>query len=112
MNDTGNSSSSGNDMIMAILAYFGPLGLIPYLTDQSADIKWHAKQGLTLTAVWILLSLATGLLVSIPLLGWLWVLLMPFISLALLAVVIVAIIKAINGERWRIPVIADLADKW
>jgi len=42
----------------------------------------------------------------------LFALLAPFLSLAILAIVIVAIIKAINGNRWRIPVVADLADKW
>lgn len=97
-----------NDTIMLILAYLGPLGLIPYLTEQGEDVKWHAKQGLTLTGVWFLIYLCF----SIPVFGWIFILLAPFLSLAVLAIVIVAIIRATKGERWRIPLIADLADKW
>ncbi len=104
----GNGNSGGDENIMLVLAYLGPLGLIPYLTDQSDTIKWHAKQGLTLTGVWLLIVAC----LSIPIFGWIFVLLMPFLSLAVLAIVIVAIIKAIGGERWRMPLIADLADKW
>ncbi len=105
-------SSSSGDTIMLILAYFGPLALIPYLTDQNDYVKWHAKQGLTLTGAWIVFSICWSFLVAIPLVGWLLLLLMPFLSLAVLALVIVAIVKAINGERWRMPLIADLAEKW
>ena len=107
-----DKNDNSDSTIMLILAYLGPLGLIPYLTDQKEDVKWHAKQGLTLTVAWIVFMVCYGLFISIPVFGWLFALLAPFLSLAILAIVIVAIIKAINGNRWRIPVVADLADKW
>ena len=36
----------------------------------------------------------------------------PFLSLLLVVLGIVAIIKALQGERWRIPLVADLTDQW
>ena len=107
-NELPAKSDDSSDTLMLILAYLGPLGLIPYLMDQGEDVKWHAKQGLTLTGVWIVIWICF----SIPVFGWLFILLAPFLSLAVLAIVIVAIIRATKGERWRIPLIADLADKW
>lgn len=102
-----------NERLMLALAYFGPLGLIPYLTMADNDfVRWHARQGLTLTGVWILAYITIGLLAPIPLLGWMLVLLAPLAGLAVLALVIVAITYALRGQRWRIPLIADLADKW
>ena len=67
-----------NERLMLVLAYFGPLGLIPYLTMADNDfVRWHARQGLTLTGVWILTYITIGLLAPIPLLGWMLVLLAP-----------------------------------
>ena len=48
-----------------------------------------------------------------PFIGWLIAMLgSPVLALGGLALIIVAIIRAMKGERWRIPVVADLADKW
>ena len=98
---------------MLMLSYLGPLGLIPYLTVQDSDyVHWHSKQGLTLCVVWIGISIASGILAIIPGLGLLVGVISPFVSLTLFALFIVAIIKALKGERWRIPFVADLAEQW
>ena len=113
MNDEKNAvvpEKSQTDNLLLVLAYLGPLGLIPYLTaNDNSYQKWHAKQGLTLTGIWILLWITLAI---VPVIGWLLLVLMPLVSLAVLALVIVAIVKAIQGECWRMPLIADLADKW
>ncbi|MDP3237214.1 MAG: DUF4870 domain-containing protein [Myxococcales bacterium] len=100
--------------IHLFLAYVGnlfgvPLALIPLLTVKDDDfIKWHAKQALVICVA----TYAIGL-ISIPLM-------FVFIGFctASIAVIggyvlsIIGLVKALNGERWRIPVIADLADKF
>lgn len=93
------------DKIMLVLAYLGIFALIPLLTVKDSEfVKWHAKNGLVL-------GVGGGIALSI--LGAL-----PFIQIlvciaapALLIVDILAMVKALNGERWRIPGASDLADK-
>ena len=94
------------DKVMLILAYLGILSLIPLLTVKDSDyVKWHAKQGLVLgisafvvmTVFGILGPLALANCLLLP--GW-------------LVMAIMGILKALKGERWRIPVVADLASKF
>jgi uncharacterized membrane protein len=92
------------DKIMLVLAYFGCLTLIPLLTVKDSDyVKFHAKQGLAL----LLLSVANSLLQFVPFIRYLGC----FTSLAIFIVSILGMVKALAGERWRIPVVSDIADK-
>lgn len=88
-----------------VLAYILGLFLIPLLTvKDSPFVQWHAKQGMVLSLV----GLASLVIAYVPVLGYvvcpLWV------GMAVMAVM--AIVKAFAGQRWRIPVIADLAEKF
>ena len=105
------------DKIMLVLSYFGILALIPYLTVKDSDyVKWHAKQGLTLVGVVVVGEIALGIVIGIlsaivhalSFLGCFF----PLIGLGILVVSIMGMVKAFGGQRWRIPVIADLADRW
>ena len=94
-----------HDKIMLILAYFGCLALIPLLTVKDSDyVKWHAKQGAVLM---IGGSIALFVLGLVPYVGFINCLAGP----ALMVLGILGIVKALAGERWRIPLAADLADK-
>ena len=61
----------------------------------------HAKQSMVLFLVTIFVLV---ILAAIPLLGSLF-------TLALFALYVLAIYRAYTGEAWRIPFIADLAEK-
>lgn len=99
--------------LMLVLAYLGPLALVPYLVaPEDEEVRWHAKQGLTFTGVWIGLSLAIAILGALPGIGVVIAVLAPFIWLALIALVVVAIVNAVRGERFRIPFVADLSEAW
>ena len=98
---------------MMILAYLGILALIPLLVEKDdAEVQWHAKHGLVLTVVWIAVSIVLSVLTAIPGIGCvigIASLLLPFVILGLH---IFLMVKAINGERFRLPVVSDFADKW
>jgi uncharacterized membrane protein len=98
------------DKIQLVLAYLGILCLVPLLTVKDSEfVKWHAKQGLVLTIAWIPLMVILMLVSMIPFIGWLVSCLAP---IGVLALSIIAIVKALKGERWRIPLIADLSEKF
>ena len=105
---------SPNRTIMLILAYLSVLALIPLLTEkEDQEVQWHSKNGLVITAAWIILAIALTILGFIPIIGQvLGCLAMPFIGLGGLIVFILCIVKALNGERFRLPLVSDYADKW
>jgi uncharacterized membrane protein len=96
------------DKIMLVLAYLGPLALIPLLTVKDSDfVRWHAKNGLTLGLAALLFLAVAGF---IPLVGI--CLLIPIALIGFVFLSVMAIIKALRGERWRMPAISDIAEKF
>ncbi len=94
------------DKIHLVLSYLGILALIPMLTvKDSPFVSYHAKQGLVLNAIGFI---ALTILSVIPLVNLVTCVLWP----ALLVVDVMAIMKALKGERWNIPVVTDLASKF
>src|SRR5260221_11477414 len=100
--------------IMLALAYFGPLALVPYLLERDdGEIQWHAKNGLLLFGAWVALLMVDVFVLSmIRVLGCLIPILVPLAVLLYLVVVIVGIVKALSGERFMMPGISSLADRF
>jgi uncharacterized membrane protein len=97
-----------------VLSYVGILGLIPLIAKKDdPEVQWHAKNGLALfvayIAVIIIWSVVNNFLPSG--IGCA----LSFVSCGLwagyIALCILAIMKAVNGQRFRMPVISDVADK-
>jgi uncharacterized membrane protein len=108
------------DKIMLVLAYLGILSLIPLLTVKDSDyVKWHAKQGLALCIVSVVVSIAFGILGFIAALvlhsgivGTLISLCNCVIAVGILALMVMGIVKAFKPERWKMPVVEMLASKF
>lgn len=89
------------NMVMAILAYFGILILVPALTDakNSPYVRFHMNQGLVLT----LFSVGLAILAAIPF--------VRFVSLAALVIFafqIVGIVYAAKGEMKEVPLLGRI----
>lgn len=98
----GGDTIREQDKIHLILAYLGCLSLIPFLTvKDSPYVQWHAKQGVVLNVGGGILLTLTSFFPPLTCVGF----------LALFVIDVLAISKAFRGERWRLPVVADLADK-
>ena len=85
------------------------LVLEPY--NKNRFIRFHAFQCLFLTGTFVALSIVLGILGTIPFLGWATVLLWPLISLAGLVIWIILVLKAYQGQTFKLPVIGDMAEK-
>lgn len=91
------------NMVMAILAYIGPLILVSYLLAKDDPfVKFHIKQGLLL----VIGEIATWML---AMMFWpLWPL-AQIVNIFLLVLAVVGIIRAVNGEQRELPLIGHWA---
>ena len=102
----GGDTVREGDKIQLVLSYLGCLSLIPFLTVKDSDfVRYHAKQGLVLNIGVFLVMFVLGF---IPVVGQA---VGCVGTIAVLVVDILAITKALKGERWNLPVISDLAAK-
>ncbi len=94
---------------MIILAYLGPFSLIPFLAEKDdPDIQWHAKHGLVLFGVDVII----GFLLGVASASCIGCFIVPFVFLIIMAVHIICMVKGVNGERFLIPGLSEFADKF
>jgi uncharacterized membrane protein len=92
-------------------------GLIFYLTDKRPYVRFHAAQSivvfgaLTIIRIIVGMMFVTGGLAGITTGLSLGILLFWLISLVGLILWLLLMVKAYQGERYRVPIAADLADK-
>ncbi len=87
-------------------------GLIFLLIEKdNKEVKFHAWQSILLGAATVALYVAAGILAVIPVIGFLGTLLYLATWLGYLAVWIISMVKAYQGEHWKIPVIGDIAEQ-
>lgn len=89
-----------NNKLMAVLAYIGPLVLIPLLLAKGSKFaKFHTNQGLIL----FLLGIACELLRYIPVIK----IIGRVGGLALLVMAVVGIVYAIKGKAKELPIVGN-----
>ena len=109
---------SENRNVMIVLSYLWLLALIPLLVEKDdREVQWHAKHGLVLTVVEVVVMIGLQVVVMIlgaisGGLGCIFTLLIPIFMLAILIVHVLCIVKGINGQRFLIPGVSEFADKY
>ncbi|HEX4952616.1 MAG TPA: hypothetical protein VF017_04375 [Thermoanaerobaculia bacterium] len=104
------AGASDNRNIMIALAYI--IFLVPLLLEKDdKEVQWHAKHGLVLFIVEVVLFVGLGILASIPGVGCILMFGIPILAVGVLILHIAMILKGINGGRLTIPGISEWADK-
>ena len=110
-----HGTPSRNRTVMIILSYLGVLVVVPLLIERDdEDVQWHAKHGLVLTAVDLVIVAVLWLMqVFLGALGWIAAggVLFVAIPLMIVAVHAIAIFKGLNGNRLMIPRLSMYADR-
>ncbi len=107
------AGGGSNKTPMLVLSYLGLLAIIPFVVEKDdKEVQWHAKHGLVLTALWVVVSIVFFVLSQIPVLGCLAGLISIFIPLGWIILAILCIMKAVNGQRFIIPGVSQYADKF
>ncbi len=82
-------------------------GAIFLILDKDDDyVRYHAVQSIGLSIAWLG---GWVILTIIPVIGWI---LLPFWGLLMFVLWLVAIVKAFQGERFRLPVIGEYIAKY
>jgi uncharacterized membrane protein len=108
---------SDQDRVLLVFGYLGPLALVPLVASKREFVKWHAKQGLVLSAgllaLFIVMRLIHLLLESY---FWRWIeeifwAAAWMVVLGVVVLMLVCLVRALEGERFKIPMLGDLADR-
>lgn len=104
------SASGLADNVAGMLAYVTIIPAIVFLVvepySKNRFIRFHAFQSIFLYIAWIIVHVALRMI--LPFFLWpLW----GLIDLALFALWIVLLVKAYNGQKWKLPIVGDMAEK-
>lgn len=101
-----NPNDISNNKVMAILAYFGILVLVPlFAAKESPFARFHANQGLVLFVASIVCYIVAAVLTSIS--SWLGLIgTILYIVIGVLA--IIGIINAATGKAKQLPLIGGI----
>jgi uncharacterized membrane protein len=93
--------------IWAFIGYWGILFLVPLLGKKDNKFAvFHGKQGMVLFIAWVVIVWILGF---IPIIGWF--ILRPIGGLLCLVLAIIGMVKSLQGEYWKMPVLGDVAEK-
>jgi uncharacterized membrane protein len=107
------------DNIAGMLAYCTMIPAIIFLVREPFNknnfIRFHSFQSLFLwvsvVASWIAVAIVLSILSMMPFLGrFLWLIVSPILSVFWFIVWVVLIVKALQGEKFKLPVIGDWAE--
>jgi uncharacterized membrane protein len=106
------------DRLLLVFSYLGPLALFALVATRKEFVKWHAKQGMVLLATFLVLWVPLRALylvlkrVAWPMVGDLFWLLVVLVGVGVLLTLFLCAVRALEGERFRVPVFGDLADRF
>jgi uncharacterized membrane protein len=103
MTEEIKKSEPDNSVVMAALAYIGPLVIVSYIMGKDNPfVKYHIKQGLVLLVLEVALWFVGRMLFFLwPVIG--------IVNLALLVLAILGIINAINKKEKELPLVGSFA---
>lgn len=103
------------DNMAGALAYVTIIPAIAFLIlepfNRKRFVRFHAFQCLFFALAWSVLWIGLSFFAHIPFLGWATVLLWPLVGLAGLVIWLILVLKAYQGQMFKLPVIGDLAEQ-
>jgi len=103
------------DNVAGALAYVTIIPAIVFLVlepyNRKRFIRFHAFQCLFFALAWTVLWIGLEIIAHIPFLGWMTIVVWPLISLVGFVIWLILVLKAFQGQMFKLPVIGDLAEK-
>jgi len=115
------TSSTGMDpKVAALLSYLAGwvTGLIFFLIEKEDKyVRFHAMQSILLSIAMFVIVIALNIILAMlafiaDIFGLLLALVSPLLGLAFLVLWIMLMVKAYQGEKWKLPIIGDMAERY
>jgi uncharacterized membrane protein len=102
-----------SDNVAGALAYLTIIPAIVFLVlepfNKRAFVRFHAFQSIFYCVAWIAVDIGLAIIGHIPFLGWAILFLWPLVTLVLFVILLVLALKAYQGQKFKLPVIGDIA---
>lgn len=115
--DNPSTELSDQDRVLLVFGYLGPLALVTLVASRREFVKWHAKQGMLFTATWVALYVLLKP-VHLVLKRYFWFALgdlfwasVCLVGVGLLLLMLLCIVRALEGERFKIPLLGEVTDR-
>jgi uncharacterized membrane protein len=103
------------DNVAGMLAYVTIIPAIIFLVmapyNRSRFVRFHAFQSIFFAVAWTVLWIALTIVGMMPVLGWATIIIWPLLGLGGLIIWIILLLKANQGQMFKLPVIGDMAEK-
>ena len=103
------------DNVAGMLAYFTIIPAILFLViepyNRSRFVRFHAWQCIFFNVGWWIVWIGLHIVLHLPLLGFLTLLMWPLVWLGGFIVWLILVIKANQGQMFKLPVIGDMAER-
>ena len=103
------------DNVAGLLAYVTVIPAIIFLVmepyNRNRFVRFHSFQSLFFCVACIILGIALSVVSAIPFVALLSLFIWPLVAIAELAVWLLLVIKAYQGQMFKLPVIGDIAEK-
>ena len=109
------AGSGLTDNVAGMLAYVTIIPAIIFLVmapyNKSRFVRFHSFQSIFFAVAWTVLWIALSIVGMIPVLGWATLIIWPLLGLGGLIIWIILLLKANQGQMFKLPVIGDMAEK-
>ena len=103
------------DNVAGALAYVTIIPAIVFLVlepfNRRRFVRFHSFQCLFFAVAWTVFWIGLSIIAHIPFLGWATVLIWPLISLVGFVIWLILVLKAYQGQMFKLPVIGDMAEQ-
>jgi uncharacterized membrane protein len=101
--------------VAGALAYVTIIPAIVFLVlepfNKKRFVRFHAFQCIFFTIAWVVIEIALSIIGHIPFLGWATLVLWPLVGLAVFVIWLILVLKAYQGQMFKLPVIGDMAEQ-
>lgn len=112
---TQTSTGGMTDNVAGMLAYVTIIPAIVFLVmepyNKNRFIRFHSFQCIFFAVAWTVIWIALSIVGMIPVLGWATLIIWPLIGLGGLIIWIILLLKAYQGQMFKLPIIGDMAEK-
>ena len=112
---TQTTAGGLEDNVAGALAYVTIIPAIVFLVlepfNRRRFVRFHSFQCLFFAVAWTVLWICLSIVAHIPFLGWATIIVWPLISLGGFVIWLILVLKAYQGQMFKLPVIGDMAEK-